>query len=114
MRFFVKNLSAFTYFHLALGYYFVEDFRMTLKSLQCFPHDLDQSLFCRFLKHKTIAVGFFISVILHGILQSSHFTDDRQGPVTQTVDLIQPAGLIQDLAEAGWAGWAAFGPKTAS
>ena len=68
---------------------------MTLKCLQRFPHNLDQSLFCRFLKHKTIAVGFYISVIRHGIFQSSHFTDDRQGPVTQTVDLIQPTGLIQ-------------------
>ena len=68
---------------------------MTLKSFQCFPHDLDQSLFCRFLKHKTIAVVFCFSEILYGVFQSSHFTDDRQGPVTQTLDLIQSTGLIE-------------------
>ena len=62
--------------------HFVENFRMTLKSFQRFPHDLDQSLFCRFLKHKTIAVVICISEILYGVFQSSHFTDDRQGPVT--------------------------------
>ena len=75
--------------------HFVENFRMTLKCFQRFPHDLDQRLFCRLLKNKTIAVGFCISVVLHGIFQSSHFTDNRHGLVTQTVDLIQSTGFIE-------------------